>query len=159
MVSMEDILNTLEVVLGTKYHYTLRAAAVNNLEARKIHHRREIRYNPSFVQYVLHSTKDKWGLVFLLAHELGHHELGHTSKKTGSHPSVELEADEFAGALLQRLGATLSEAQEVMLFIASSTATRTHPGRLDRLIAIRLGWEQEKGNRLRGIDYAVHGRQ
>ncbi len=157
--TMEDLLQLIESTLGTKYHYTLSAADVNNMEARKLHHRREIRYNPSFVQFVLHSTHDKWGLIFLLAHELGHHELGHTSKKIGSHPSVELEADEFAGALLHRLGATLSEAQEVMLFISSNVATKTHPACLDRLVAIRAGWEKEKGNRLRGIDYAVLGLQ
>ncbi len=157
--TMDELLRIIESTLRTKYHYTLLAADVNNMEACKIHKRREIRYNPAFVQYVLQSTHDKWGLVFLLAHEMGHHELGHTSKKIGSHPSVELEADEFAGALLQRMGASLSEAQEVMLFISSSLATKTHPGRPDRLIAIQTGWEQEKENQLRSIDYAVHRRQ
>jgi hypothetical protein len=55
-------------------------------------------------------------------------------------PKIELEADEFAGFVLHKLGATLQESQAVMKFIAKSQASKTHPARHDREEAIKAGW-------------------
>ena len=81
----------------------------------------------------------------LLAHEIGHHLNGHTIRKGGSSPELELEADEFAGFTLHKLGATLKESQKVMHFIAKTKESATHPGRNSRLLAIEKGWTKAAG--------------
>jgi Zn-dependent protease with chaperone function len=79
----------------------------------------------------------------LIAHEMGHHLNGHTLHRGGSEPALELEADEFAGFVLRKLGATLREAQEVMYLISGSQSSATHPARNDRMLAIEKGWTRE----------------
>jgi hypothetical protein len=68
---------------------------------------------------------------------------------TGSKPAIELEADEFAGFVLRKMGATLNEAQAAMSIISDERGSHTHPGRSLRLASIQTGWthadEQSKG--------------
>jgi hypothetical protein len=78
----------------------------------------------------------------LLAHEIGHHLNGHTIRRSGSRPDLELEADEFAGFVLKKMGASLSEAQQVMKYIAKSKGSKTHPARALRMSAIKKGWNR-----------------
>ncbi|MCW3111082.1 MAG: hypothetical protein JWQ09_5588, partial [Segetibacter sp.] len=58
----------------------------------------------------------------------------------GSQIPKELEADEFSGSVLRRMGASLQQAQLAMKLIASPYASATHPGENDRLAAIARGW-------------------
>jgi hypothetical protein len=88
------------------------------------------------------ASKDKWSVIALIAHEMGHHMIGHTSRRGGSKPELELEADEFAGSILYKLGATLEQSQSVMHFIAKKEGSKTHPGRDARLSAIEEGWRK-----------------
>jgi uncharacterized protein (TIGR02145 family) len=85
----------------------------------------------------------KWESIAILAHELGHHVNWHLTK-TSDHVSrheKELEADEYAGSVLYKLGATLNQAQRVMYStIIPDEATPDHPGRKQRLEAIEKGW-------------------
>jgi hypothetical protein len=76
----------------------------------------------------------------VLAHEIGHHLNGHTVTSSGSQPSLELEADEFSGFVLRKMGASLTEAQAAMKTLASVNSSRTHPGQYDRLASIEKGW-------------------
>ena len=78
----------------------------------------------------------------LLAHEVGHHLNGHTIRKGGSTPELELEADEFAGFILHKLGATLQQSQNVMNYIAKEKESKTHPSKDSRLSAIEKGWNK-----------------
>jgi len=48
-----------------------------------------------------------------------------------ANPHIELEADEFAGFVLHKLGATLKESQEVMLYISTNEASKTHPAAMN----------------------------
>ena len=80
--------------------------------------------------------------MFLLAHEVGHHLNGHTIMKGGSTPELELEADQFAGFVLYKLGASLQQAQEVMKYIAKTEQSKTHPARNSRMLAIQTGWDK-----------------
>ena len=62
------------------------------------------------------------GLVLsILAHEIGHHVNGHTlgEKETTLSESrqMELEADEYSGLYMFKLGASLSQAQEAIRLI------------------------------------------
>lgn len=133
-------------VTGLHANFELKASHTRNIEAIISHRKRYIIYNPDFIEKVNNATSEKWGTIALLAHEIGHHLNGHTLKKGGSKPAVELEADEFAGFVLYRLGATLQQSQEVMYHIANRKSSTTHPGRLDRLEAIKKGWLKAKGD-------------
>ena len=129
-------------VIGLQPNFTMQIARVPNIEAVISHHKRYILYNPEFITGVNNATKDKWAFVLLLAHEIGHHLNGHTLKNAANRLPLELEADEFAGFVLKKLGASLEESQLVMNYIASIEASQTHPARADRMIAIANGWKK-----------------
>jgi len=138
--AMQEMLLQVLNVVGVNGDIELKEANVLNIEAKITHKKRYILYNPSFIADLNNSAKDKWSVITLLAHEVGHHLKGHTTHRGGSKPELELEADEFAGFVLNKLGATVRESQNVMYFIAKTEGSRTHPSRDSRLQAIEKGW-------------------
>jgi len=82
----------------------------------------------------------------MLAHELGHHLEGHTTSYVKPGPQIELQADQFAGYVLCKMGATLKQAQLVMYYIADTQSSATHPARADRLVAIEKGWDEAQAD-------------
>ncbi len=102
--------------------------------------RRYVLYNPNFINQLDRASGNRWASISVLAHEVGHHLEGHTDGGQGSNPSVELEADEFSGYALRKMGATLADAQAAMQLIASNYESVTHPGKHNRLTAIKNGW-------------------
>lgn len=139
---IRQMLSEIMNVLGLQAGFELKEAKVDNIEAYISRKKRYILYNPEFINWVNNVTKDKWGTITLLAHEVGHHLNGHTIKKSGSKPNLELEADEFAGFILHKLGASLEQSQEVMKYIARTEASGTHPARTARMLAIQKGWSK-----------------
>jgi ribosomal protein L19 len=113
-----------------------------NIEASISRRKKYITYNPKFMNWVTNVTNDKWAAIALFAHEIGHHINKHTSRLGGSKPKLELEADEFAGYVLRKMGATLEESQLVMKYIATTATSKTHPCRSDRMVAIQKGWNK-----------------
>jgi len=138
----EKIISRIMEVLGLQESFKVKTGNIPNVEADIRHHQRYIIYNPDFVNQVNKAAKSKWASIFIIAHEIGHHLNGHTLKATKSQPELELEADEFGGFVLCKMGASLEEAQLVMHFIATMEASKTHPGRIDRLTAIEKGWDK-----------------
>lgn len=138
----QKIISGIMDVLGLQANFKVKTGNIPNVEAEIRHHRRYIIYNPEFVSQVNTIAKNKWASIFIIAHEIGHHLNGHTLKAIKEQPECELEADEFGGFVLCKMGATLAEAQLVMHFIANMEASKTHPGRLDRLAAIEKGWNK-----------------
>ncbi|MEP7372188.1 MAG: hypothetical protein ABI675_02295 [Chitinophagaceae bacterium] len=138
----QEMLTEIMNVVGLKANFELKEAKVANFEAIILHRKRYILYNPSFINWINKETHDKWANLALLAHEVGHHLNGHTIKRSGSRPALELEADEFAGFVLHKLGASLEQAQEVMKYIANNKASKTHPARNSRMRAIQNGWSK-----------------
>ena len=133
-----------EIINATGLHtsFELKEAKVLNIEASISHKKRYILYNPAYITSLNRISKSKWAVMTLLAHEVGHHLNGHTRRKGGSTPALELEADEFAGFILNKLGATLAQSQNVMHYIAKAKESKTHPSRNSRLIAIEKGWNK-----------------
>lgn len=142
MHNARELLSEIMQVVGLQANFELKEAKVNNVEASVSHRKRYILYNPAFINWISNVTNNKWAAATLLAHEVGHHLNGHTIRRSGSKPKLELEADEFAGFILYRLGASLEEAQEVMKYIAGEKASKTHPARNSRLLAIQKGWSK-----------------
>ncbi|MBK5214286.1 MAG: hypothetical protein JJE55_11575 [Flavobacteriaceae bacterium] len=106
---------------------------------------RYILYDEAFFTKVSASTGTDWGLTSILAHEVGHHLNGHTLKGGGSNHKVELQADEFSGFVLARMGCSLSDAQSAVSNLLPDEASATHPAKQDRLNAIEVGWNRGNG--------------
>ena len=151
--SIQNMLQEIIDATGLNTDFEIKEANVLNIEASISHRKRYILYNPTYISTLNNLTKSKWAVMTLLAHEVGHHLNGHTMHKGGSNPSVELEADEFAGFILYKLGATLGESQLVMHYIAKTKKSRTHPARDSRLLAIEKGWN--KASDLEQAKYTV----
>jgi hypothetical protein len=128
-------------IVGLKANFDIREANIPNAAAVVYGGKRYVLYNPNFIRQLVRTTGTKWAAISVLAHEIGHHLQGHTITSSGSSPAVELEADEFSGFVLRKMGATLAEAQSAMKTIATQRASRTHPGQSDRLTSIAAGWK------------------
>jgi hypothetical protein len=132
-------------VVGLKPNFEIREANVPNAAAVVYGGKRYVLYNPNFINKLNAATGTKWAGISVLAHEIGHHLNGHTLTGKGSVPASELEADEFSGFVLKKMGATLDQAQIAMKVAAGERASKTHPGQYDRLLAIQKGWERAGG--------------
>jgi hypothetical protein len=106
---------------------------------------RYILYNNEFMKMVENSTKTDWSSISIMAHEIGHHLNGHTIQAGGSRPDIELEADEFSGFVLYKMGASLQDAQKAISTLVSEEGSSTHPGKFQRLQAIQKGWAKASG--------------
>ena len=145
MMKIPDVREMLQEIIdvtGLQTDFELEEANVLNIEASVSHRKRYILYNPTYITTLNKLTKNKWAVMTLLAHEVGHHLNGHTIRKGGSTPELELEADEFAGFILHKLGATLEQSQSVMNYIATDKESHSHPARNSRLSAIEKGWNK-----------------
>lgn len=139
-LNIQEMLQEIMSATGLQQNFELKQSDVSNIEASISHRKRYILYNPAFITTIKDLTKNKWAVMALLAHEVGHHLNGHTIRKGGSTPELELQADEFAGFILHKLGATLQQSQNVIYYIAKEKKSSTHPAKTSRLSAIEKGW-------------------
>lgn len=102
--------------------------------------RRYIYVNESFLKLTFTTTDWRWANVGVLAHEIGHHVLGHPLLGPSDHEK-ELKADYYAGNLLARMGSPLDEALAMARYLPVDP-TASHPGRDARKKAIEGGWHQ-----------------
>ena len=136
-----DIIKEIIDVVGLKPRFEVREAEVDNAAAVIYNGQRYILYNRQFVAAVNNAVKTDWAAVSILAHEIGHHLNGHTLSRSGSNPQDELEADEFSGFVLRKMGASLADAQAAMRLLSDERGSYTHPGRSARLASISKGWQ------------------
>ena len=151
--ALDKILN----VIGASKRFVLQSCDnINNAVALSYKGVRYIMYDPEFMQMLSYSNN--WSNMFVLAHEVGHHINGHSvdaillmndvvsnvplSKKR----IQELEADEFAGFVLGRLGAKLSDATSAVSKMSDGDDSySTHPRRSRRIAAIKKGFNESGG--------------
>jgi len=138
----EAVMSDIIGMVGLRPNFTIQAAKVPNAAAVVYGDQRFVYFNPSFIQSVAESTNTNWSAISILAHEIGHHLQGHTLKNGGSRPNMELEADEFSGYVLRKMGCNLQDAQIAMRKLASPFGSATHPARDQRLSAIEQGWKR-----------------
>lgn len=139
-VGARDIVKEIIDVVGLKPRFELRAANIENAAAVIYNGRRYILYNEDFLAAINNAVRTDWAGVSILAHEIGHHLNGHTLSKAGSNPEEELEADEFSGFVLRKMGASLADAQAAINLLSEEHTSATHPGRSYRLASISKGW-------------------
>jgi hypothetical protein len=138
----ESVIDRIVTASGLSRNFQIRAAGVPNAAAVIYGNARFILYNPLFIKEIRSSTGTEWAAISIMAHEVGHHLNGHTLTSGGSRPNLELEADYFSGFVLQKLGASMSDATVAMQKLGTSIATSTHPAKNDRLAAISSGWSK-----------------
>lgn len=136
----QKVVKKIMSVIGLKANFELRAANVPNAAAVMLNGKRFILYNPDYMNKINASTGSNWAAISIFAHEIGHHLNGHTLDNVGSRPQTELDADEFSGFVLHKMGAPLQDAQAVMALISSIKGSHTHPPKKDRLAFIATGW-------------------
>lgn len=135
---VEDILQ----ISGLAPNFEVSASnEVGNAAALIRNGQRYLAYNKNWMSGLKGDEMTSWRLYAVMAHEIGHHLQGHTLDSRGSHPKIELEADNYAGFILAGLGASLKEAL-VLWQGLSKSGSNTHPARKDRLLAVTKGWQR-----------------
>ena len=144
-------------VIGTSQKPILQPCSnINNAVAASYKGQRYILYDKVFMESLTVGRNKYWSNMFILAHEVGHHINGHSldiilyqndvinPKSLSTRRSQELEADEFAGFVLAKLGATFNQTSKVLLNIPkiSNDYDSTHPSRDKRIRAVKNGWER-----------------
>ena len=137
----EAIFNIIDAI-GLYTKFEVKASNIPTAAATIINNKRYILYNEKFMSALASAAENDWTSVSILAHEIAHHLNGHTMDKFGMQHQQELEADEFSGYVLRKLGASVTDAQQALAIIAENVDTKTHPARDKRLKAIAKGWQK-----------------
>jgi len=109
---------------------------------------------------LIKNNSNSWSNLAILAHEIGHHVNGHSldlllyglGKKNDQtlekKRKQELEADEYSGFVMHKLGATLEQAQSAVKLISSNSddTYSTHPNKSKRLSAIEKGFNMSRSS-------------
>jgi hypothetical protein len=122
--------------------------------------RRYILYDPFAINDLAKDAGNDWLIAAIFAHEAGHVRLNHwilrrrsatcdyvvdPDDENGlSRKDLELEADEWAGRILVRLGATLEQAKDVFVRIGDEDSDECYPSRNERVDAVAKGWNEER---------------
>jgi hypothetical protein len=135
--------------------------------------KRYIGYQPAFMKSILTKAgKNYFSLIGIVAHEVGHHFLGHTTDDLTAAASQaqpggrgliglaqgvkeadwlaqrrrdELDADYFSGFVLAKLGATKAEASGWLAAVPDPGEGGTHPRNSERKAKIEEGWTEATG--------------
>ena len=159
-IEAEEALDKILSVIGASKRFVLQSCQnIPNAMAISWKGIRYIYYNQEFMKEINSST-NYWSNMSILAHEVGHHINGHTTdallimndvvepETLLQSRQMELEADEFAGFVLAKLGATLTEATEAIALISSDEddTYSTHPSKSKRIAAIKKGYNNANLN-------------
>lgn len=141
---MQKILQRISAAMGLESNFILKSANVTNALATTERGQRYILYSTTFLENFKREARTQWAAYSVLAHEIGHHlnydDFGETDSQRRK--KMELAADRFAGNILQKMGATLEEAQAGINSFSLPHETATHPPKSARLEAVASGWKQ-----------------
>ena len=152
----ENALDRILDVIGASKNFVLTPCdKISNAVATAYKGTRYILYDKEFMNLISKNTND-WSNLFIFAHEVGHHINGHSidlllyTNDVVDAPSLEksrkqeLEADEFAAFVLAKLGANLSQLNNVITLISNNSddTYSTHPSRDKRLASVRIGFNK-----------------
>ena len=147
-VQADKALNRIMKLTGLPANFELKSASVPNACAVVKcddygNCKRYILYSQEFMENIKYETRTNYAELGILAHEIGHHLSGHTLTNNGSRYDTELEADKFAGFMLYKLGATITEVKQCYS-ILPSTGSSTHPPKSARIAAVSSGYYDAK---------------
>ena len=153
-IALDKILN----VTGMSKRFVLKECHdISNCVATAYKGIRYILYDKNFMDAIASNT-NSWSNMSILAHEVGHHVNGHSldlivyasggadAPTPAESRQMELEADEYSGFIMYKLGASLTQSQEAIRLIATDgdDSYSTHPARHKRLAAIERGYNRAK---------------
>lgn len=98
---------------------------------------RYLLYNEAMLPLLDAKDRTAWTL---LAHAIGHHLNLHDAESPGTRAEKELQADEFAGFVLGRMGASLAEAQQALVALPGEASNKNYPQKKLRIEAAAAGW-------------------
>ena len=165
----DNALDRILGVIGASKNFVLTPCSeINNALATSYKGIRYILYDKAFMRLINSRTNDCSSLT-ILAHEVGHHINGHAldltmyaggvveAKSLAARRKQELEADEFAGFIMAKLGAPLNQVESgIALFSSDKDDTySTHPSKSKRLNAVRKGYNKAGGTSRVNNDYVV----
>ena len=134
-----DMVQEIMSYTGLPQTFTVYSANIYNAGAVIVDGQRVILYDPELIADMENATQNRWSVISILAHEIGHHLAGHTLADDYIQ-EYELEADYFSGFILYKMRATLQEAQSAMSLLRDHPNLTTHPAQAERLAAIEEGW-------------------
>lgn len=155
----ENALDRILSVIGASKRFVLQPCEnIDNAVAVSYKGVRYILYDKEFMNSV--SSGNNWSNLFILAHEVGHHINGHSldlllyatetveAATLAGRRQQELEADEFAGFILGKLGASLPQTKQAVNLLATDNddTYSSHPSKSKRLSSISLGYNKASGN-------------
>ena len=155
----EQSLDRILSVIGASKVFVLQPCDnINNAVAISDGGIRYILYDKDFMNSI--NSENNWSNLFILAHEVGHHLNGHTlsfmslsteelePESLANKRQQELEADEFSGFILAKLGGTLKQTLASIEFLSTNEddTYSTHPTKSKRLAAIKKGYNNETYN-------------
>lgn len=136
---VNEVKNILSYV-GLPMNFQIYSADIENAIATVIDGKRYLVYDKRLFNYADEKSNTFWTSMAILTHEIGHHLSGHTLDSSGSTPVTELEADEFSGFTLYKMGASQQQAILAMELLGSEESTNSHPNKYIRIQAIEKGW-------------------
>jgi hypothetical protein len=150
-IGSEHIIEKIMKFVGLPSNFIIKAANVDNavatiVQTDSLNLKRFILYNPSFIDSVKLITGNEFSGWSILAHEIGHHLSGHTLGASSENHKQELEADEFSGYIIYKMGATLKQAKSAINNFCSDEGSLSHPPKRERLKAVENGWYNAKNN-------------
>lgn len=123
---------------GLAQNFVILPGEVNDVVAYIEDNERILAYSPDFMDKMKDDTT--WRGISVLAREIGHH-LGNHELKDGK-PSVteELDADKYAGFVLQKMGATLEEAVSALEMVVKEDTSRYGLSKNSRISSLIKGY-------------------
>jgi tetratricopeptide (TPR) repeat protein len=142
----QQIIGQITAIMGLEQNFTIKAASIKNALATAEGRQRYILYSTVFLENFKRDNRLRWAAYGVLAHEIGHHLNNHDfdERDPKRRRAMEVKADFFSGNILQKLGATLEEAQACISTFSLDGESDTHPSKLVRLDAVANGWKQAK---------------
>lgn len=143
-----DIVSRVTNAMKIQQRFILKSANVANAKASSSGGQRYILYNTTFLEKFKEKSGTNWAAFCVLAHEIGHHHNNDNflESEIRRRKIAELSADRFAGYALQKMGASLEEAQAGIQTFSLDAESSTHPPKSARLEAVASGWKQAKEN-------------
>jgi hypothetical protein len=111
--------------------------------ATVVDNKRLIIYNKDLFTTLDEMNSSYWTSLFIIAHEIGHHLANNISDDSNVLQS-ELEADKFAGFILNRMGADSNQVIKAVSsgLISTSHDSKTHPSKNKRIETVKKSWKE-----------------
>lgn len=136
----------LQKLTGKPADYTVIEAPVRDAEALIVlgadgTPRRVIAANPAFLATLPGAAeRQDWESLTVMFRAIGHHLSGHPLGEGASHAALELEADKYAGYLIQKSGADFDAFADAVAPNLAEKGDEAFPARRVRLAAMASGW-------------------